>query len=289
MRLQRHDLHTLTGSYALDALQGEELAEFERHLNHCPSCTSEVRGLRATAARLALATAERPPATMRGRVLTMAEADPAAPAAHRRAARAAGRQPPGAPGPPGLDSPVLRGRRRPERGRGRGVRDLAPGISERATSSDSIRSQLASAEAHNHALSAVLAASDAHLVSSAYLARRCRHRRRLAGQGKLVVVTSGLPALPASKVYELWLLGTSVAKPSGLLSGPQNGQTDPVLADGLVAGYKLGITVEPAGGTLKPTTAPISTCPCQPDQVLARAGPVLEGGVSPNTHKLGLM
>ena len=73
MRLQRHDLHTLTGSYALDALQGEELGEFERHLNHCASCPAEVRGLRETAARLALATAERPPAAMRERVLSLAE------------------------------------------------------------------------------------------------------------------------------------------------------------------------------------------------------------------------
>ena len=60
MRLQRHDLHTLTGSYALDALQGEELDEFERHLNHCSSCATEIRGLRETAARLSMAAAEPP-------------------------------------------------------------------------------------------------------------------------------------------------------------------------------------------------------------------------------------
>jgi anti-sigma-K factor RskA len=75
------------------------------------------------------------------------------------------------------------------------------------------------------------------------------------------VLTSGLPAPPPSKVYELWLLGKPVAKPSGLLSKPENGQTTPVPASGLVRGYQLGVTVEPAGGTLTPTTTPILIMP----------------------------
>ena len=122
---------------------------------------------------------------------------------------------------------------------------------------NSIRGQLSSAEAHNRELTSVLAASDARLVSSPTSHGGAVTAIVAPGQGKLVVVTSGLPALPASKVYELWLLGPSVAKPSGLLSGPRNGQTEPVVTAGFVAGDKLGITVEPAGGTLKPTTAPI--------------------------------
>ena len=73
MRLQHDDLHTLTGSYAVDALPPDELDEFERHLTHCGSCASEVRGLRETAARLALAVAEQPPAQMRAQVLAAAE------------------------------------------------------------------------------------------------------------------------------------------------------------------------------------------------------------------------
>ncbi len=254
MRFQRHDLHTLTGSYALDALRGEEFAEFEQHLSRCPSCMSEVRGLRETAARLALATAERPPAAMRGRVLTMAERT---------------RQLP----PLTDERPARRGTSRQAR---RAWRAWIPrlsiavaavsvaaavvlGVSQNSTQDqlNSIRRQLTTAEAHNHAITSVLAASDAHLVSSTTSRGGAVTAIVAPGQGKLVVVTSGLPALPASKVYELWLLGPSVAKPSGLLSEPRNGHTDPVVAAGLAAGDTLGVTVEPAGGTLKPTTAPI--------------------------------
>ncbi len=251
MRFQRHDLHTLTGSYALDALEGEELGEFERHLDRCPSCLSEVRGLRETAARLAMATAERPPAAMREQVLALAERT---------------RQLPPLTGETPARRAVSRRARRvwiPRFSVAVAALSVAAavvfGVNQNSAQDqlNSIRSQLTSAEAHNHALAAVLAASDAHLVSSGTSHGGAVTAIVSPHEGKLVVVTSGLPALPASKVYELWLLGPSVARPSGLLGGAQNGHTDPVVAAGLAAGYKLGVTVEPAGGTLRPTTAPI--------------------------------
>jgi hypothetical protein len=72
VRLQRPELHTLTGSYTLDAVPGAEREEFEHHLSRCPSCAAEVRGLRETAARLGVAAADQPPAGMRERVLSAA-------------------------------------------------------------------------------------------------------------------------------------------------------------------------------------------------------------------------
>src|SRR6202012_2243618 len=45
----------------------------DRPLTHCGACAAEVRGLRETAARLALNVAERPPAPMRGRVMAAAQ------------------------------------------------------------------------------------------------------------------------------------------------------------------------------------------------------------------------
>jgi anti-sigma factor RsiW len=69
---RRHEWHTLTGSYALDALESPERERFERHLRHCPSCGAEVRGLRETAARLAQAAAVQPPAALREQVLAAA-------------------------------------------------------------------------------------------------------------------------------------------------------------------------------------------------------------------------
>jgi len=51
------DLHTLCGAYAVHALPCAETALFGRHLLWCPRCAAEVRRLRESAARLALALA----------------------------------------------------------------------------------------------------------------------------------------------------------------------------------------------------------------------------------------
>ena len=73
MRFLRHDMHSLSGAYALDALEGgAERDRFTRHMNRCQSCASEVRGFREVATALAIAaTAEAPP-ELRDRVLAAA-------------------------------------------------------------------------------------------------------------------------------------------------------------------------------------------------------------------------
>ena len=70
MRFFRQDLHTLTGAYALDALDpGSELTRFNRHLERCQSCASEVRGFREVATAMAFAATTEPPPQMRDQVM----------------------------------------------------------------------------------------------------------------------------------------------------------------------------------------------------------------------------
>jgi len=64
-----HDLHTLTGAYAADALDPVERDVIERHLESCDSCQAEVRELQAATARLAVGVSATPPAALRDRVL----------------------------------------------------------------------------------------------------------------------------------------------------------------------------------------------------------------------------
>jgi anti-sigma factor RsiW len=72
VKVIRDDLHVLSGSYVLDSLSAPERDSFERHLQHCPLCQDEVRGLRETAARLGLAKTTEPPPQLRQRVLAAA-------------------------------------------------------------------------------------------------------------------------------------------------------------------------------------------------------------------------
>ena len=73
----------------------------------------------------------------------------------------------------------------------------------------------------------------------------------------MIFTSSGLPQLPNAKVYELWLLSTGSAARPACCPQPTDGKTAPVLAAGLTAADKVGVTVEPAGGTSSPTTTPI--------------------------------
>src|SRR5271170_5674422 len=70
----RHDLHILSGAYALDALEdAAEQERFARHLRRCGACAAEVRGLREVSTALAFAAAEAPPPGMRERVFALTE------------------------------------------------------------------------------------------------------------------------------------------------------------------------------------------------------------------------
>jgi anti-sigma-K factor RskA len=66
-------------------------------------------------------------------------------------------------------------------------------------------------------------------------------------------------SLPSTQTYQLWVIGPGGARSAGLLSG--TGQIGQVLAAGVEPGDRIGITVEPAGGTSSPTTAPVIAVP----------------------------
>jgi anti-sigma-K factor RskA len=65
-----HDIHALSGAYAVDALDDTERADFERHLAGCAACGAEVQSFRVTTTLLAGSEAETaPPASLRASVL----------------------------------------------------------------------------------------------------------------------------------------------------------------------------------------------------------------------------
>lgn len=72
------DLHSLTGVYALDALDEDERREFEQHLEACEACEREVREFRTVTARLAASAEVPPPPSLRSAVMrATAESGPA--------------------------------------------------------------------------------------------------------------------------------------------------------------------------------------------------------------------
>lgn len=245
MSVQSHDLHLLTGVYAVDALTGDELEEFERHLEQCSSCAEEVRGLRETAARLGLATAIAPPPSMREQVLDATKRVRQLPPSGVRLITAAdGRRP----------------RRRLVRRLPRpiAVTVMAAAIVALAVLQVGTRHQLQQAQTKNQTIASVLAASDAQIELSSSTAGGTvtavvsRHDR------EAVITAAGMPTPSDARVYQLWVISPAGAPRSlGLLPGSSAGATSPVLAADVQPGDQLAVTIEPAGGTTQPTTIPI--------------------------------
>jgi len=203
-----------------------------------------VRGFAATAAALAMAAAAEPPPGLKQRVLAAAAVTRQSPpavakvAAHRRPRATA----PWRPWLPRL-----------------AVSAAAVGLVAAAVLGGVTvwtQHQLTTAQAENQAIAAVLAAPDAQIASARTSAGGIATVVASHSAGSIVFTSAGLQALPPSKVYELWFLGKT-ARPAGLLPPARAGRTAPVLAAGLAVGDKVGVTVEPAGGSSSPTTTPI--------------------------------
>ena len=235
----RRDLHTLSGVYALNALEADaERDRFERHLNRCQSCSSEVRGLRETTTRLGMAAARRPPPTLRSAVMAAVAQTRQVPAVATRA------------------RPERRPRWLPRLVTGAAAVGLAAAVTFGVLLINT-QHRLNQAQARNQAIAAVLAAPDARVLTGTVASGGTAVVVVSEARHQLIISTAGLRPLPPGKVYQAWLIGPPRVRSAGLLPPAQRGRTLPVLASGLAPRDTFGLTVEPAGGTAKPTTSPI--------------------------------
>ncbi|HEY4268794.1 MAG TPA: anti-sigma factor [Galbitalea sp.] len=79
--------------------------------------------------------------------------------------------------------------------------------------------------------------------------------------GKSAIIVNGLKELPGGKTYEAWYIDPNgTPKPAGLFE--ESGSRTWRVLDGTMAeGDAVGVTVEPDGGSSKPTTTPIVAIP----------------------------
>jgi anti-sigma-K factor RskA len=269
VKVMRDDVHVLSGSYVLDAVSEPEREAFERHLQHCSLCQDEVRGLRETAARLALAKAVAPPPLLRPRVLGAAhrtrQLPPTATATdrlgleHRRArvtalfaARLGHAQ-------HGTERRPLIPRLAATLAAAAAVVIVTLSINQAVTRPQPGGGLAASAPAASAAISRVVAAPDARTETARTTVGGTVTVVVSADDRAAVISAQGMRSLPATETYQLWVISPSGARSAGLLSG--TGQIAPILAGGVDPGDRIGITVEPAGGTSTPTTAPVLAVP----------------------------
>jgi anti-sigma-K factor RskA len=253
------DIHTLTGAYAANALADDERQAFEHHLAECASCRHEVAELQATLARLGVAAAEPPPPALRDRVMaevdTLRQLPPPAQHAGGTASPAHRDVEAAVPRPRRVSSPATAARWT------RAVLGVAAVlivalVLSLVAVSRSYDNRVADTRAQLDRVAAVLTAPDARLVPAKVTGPAHGSVVVSARQGRAVVLAEGLPPTPAGRTYQLWLIDAGGATSAGLLSGNKGTVTRVVSADvSKVRG--VGITVEPAGGSKRPTTQPV--------------------------------
>jgi anti-sigma-K factor RskA len=250
LRLGGGDPHTLAGAYAMDAVPEPDRSRFERHLASCDSCRQEVRGLREATAALAAATAVRPPAELKDTVL--------------RAAEQTRQLPPSAARAPAAWAPA-RDRRRP-RWRSRPVVGVAAALAGALAAvaiaagvvTYGMQGRLDQAQGRDHTVAAVLSASDAKMMSAHVSTGGTATVVMSHHERALVFTAADLHVLPAGESYELWLIGPAGTRPAGMVGASAHGRmVGPMVVSGLAAGDSVGMTVEPSGGSPRPTSAPV--------------------------------
>lgn len=78
-------------------------------------------------------------------------------------------------------------------------------------------------------------------------------------QRKSAILVNDLPPLASDKTYQLWYIGDEGAIPAGVFTANVSATSWRVLDGAMTAGDTVGVTVEPAGGSAKPSTDPILT------------------------------
>ncbi len=266
------DIHTLSGAYAIDAVDDIERAQFERHLEACEECRKEVDSLRGAATQLSLLFQMTPPERMREQVLQgIAAVRPLPPRVSQEAGErieATSRDRSGMPSDPVPAAPASqleqrRAQRHPAPRRRPAARWLAAAAAVIAIGGGAsvalhpwdrqTQSQLTVAES-------VIQAPDAQRVNQTLPDGATTSVVRSKSVGKAVLVADNLPAAPDGKVYQLWLQNPQGGFAAAGFVPPGTGSSSEtvVLQGDAVNAAGAGISVEPTGGSLQPTTKPIA-------------------------------
>jgi anti-sigma-K factor RskA len=222
--MERDGIHELTAAYALDALDPADEREYEDHLARCASCQTELSGFREVAAHLAyVPEGPSPPAALRVKILERARQEPA-----------------------GGNVVPLRSRRAfvwtSAVAAVAAVVALGIGIWAASLSRDLDRERDTVRVLADPARSLDLAGASGQVA--------------IGDHGEAVLAVSELPAAPAGKTYEIWVIEGKTPRRAGLFEGDDPQDVVP-LTRRVPEGAVVAVTVERDGGVDAPTSKPI--------------------------------
>lgn len=269
-------LHLLTGSYALNALDDAERQDFERYALTDSQTLEEVRSLSETAALLAYGVEEEtPPPALKADIMAAIRNTRQLPAAsvvrdigtaHNASAQ--------------TSATAARGTRKTPAGQrtrwvpalsaaaaliifaGVGVGGWVAGQTakqhEMANQIVALQKQQSASQEQQTAMLAIVGSADAKIATTALSDGGSVTVASSIKANKAAIMVQSLPTLPADKVYELWFISAAGAVPAGFMGhDAPTGSGMQVLNGPMGGATHVGITVEPAGGSPAPTTTPL--------------------------------
>jgi anti-sigma-K factor RskA len=255
MNHERFD--TLAAVYALGALDGEELVEFEAHLSQgCPRCTATLRESHETLAALARSSppAVPPPEVKQALLSQIAEARPGAPS--RRARRRGGLAWAVGTAAAAIVAAALTG----AFVAGRYEAQLGQMAREAAATRQRLQGEVA---ALNDQLAVYRSAADLLRDPATQVVTLRGLGPSPGATGRIVwhharggqLFAANLPPAPAGKAYELWTIGAGPPRPAGLFRVDADGRATHRVEPGAGgAPVKIfAVTLEPEGGVPAPT------------------------------------
>jgi len=215
-----------------------ERAGFEQHLAGCTDCSAEVDDLREAVTRLSGSVARQPPAALKFKVMTAADqVRQLPPAVHAKADTDRTRRP-----------------------RPRALRHwltLAAAflaIASGGVALDQYRDNAATTAISTRAAT-ILAQPDTRTIHGAVSGGGQATVVLSSQQDAAVVLVRDLKPLSSRKTYQMWLVdGANNARSIGLTDGKSLRPT--VVNGGVVGKVALGVTIEPRGGSARPTLPP---------------------------------
>lgn len=249
--MNHDEAEELLGAYALDALPDAEAAAVRAHLETCPEHAAQARELREVAMRLSWAPeAVAPPAQLRTRLLDAIAREPqeAAPAESAAA-------------PSVTRMPASRGNATRTRSN---IRRFPVAWGSLAAALLLVAGGLFAwnivlqnrlddrLDASNATAVRPLQPASAGQQSNAYVLF-------FTGDKKAVVVGEGITPAAPGKTYQMWAIRDGAPVSIGLMQPDADGRVHAVVDFDAVAADTLAITIEPAGGSAQPTSAPVLT------------------------------
>jgi hypothetical protein len=250
MTPRKDDAASLSGAYALDALDDVDRKRFEKHLAESEETRNELTELSDTAVLLGLAVAPvSPPAHLKASIMDALMSTPQLaplPVVERLPEQFAGKAEAQA---------AARWFTRPVTVLAAAAAAVALifGGGALATTINQNTQQQAQADQ----LAAINSASDSRRIVADVTGGGSATLVWSSNLASSALIMDGISPLASDKVYELWYIDSTGARPAGTFTVGTTGSTWRVLTGKMGKGDTVGVTIEPASGSKAPTTAPI--------------------------------